>query len=481
MANHPESSNVRRRVSGRSFPAWRAAAVMIACAVLHLVSPTPDAAAQPAAAPIAYQGRLEQGGAPVTQVRDMRFELFSADQGGSPLASVNAPGVTITGGLFTVPLTFPSGSFESVPRYLQVTLLPRVSGEVAVVLPRQLLGSVPRAESVRGLAIDGAGKVGVGGPAGADAFTLHGTLALAGGGAIRFADGTVQTTAAITPPPGVQVVYPPGATPVVDLSGEPVTLAEPISVSYNVVETQIVGPQITIVTLPGVLTVSPVVVRRPFTGSTAWRDLYQTTITGSSPPSPANRRSVRVLSLTPGGTNDCSFSLTNLMAVGHRVFVVGTAAFEELRLQQTTLTAQAPVWSTNATGNSAVFVGAAPLGVRVGGVTLPSVDLVEYRRASEVVTVNGGPGSPTTFVQGRVLRPNCAFRTPFGSTPTLGAWLASTPAAGTARQRAFSLTGPGGFSVDADSNTAWVHTYRLVPGPAGELTEEWSVTHNFTR
>ncbi len=450
------------------------------CAMLHLWLPLPRAGAQPVTQPITYQGRLEQNGAPVTQVRDLRFELFSEQQGGSPLASVDAPGVTITNGLFTAPVPFPPGAFEGTPRYLQITLMPRVLGERALVLPRQLLGSAPRAESVRGLAIDGAGKVGVGGPAGTDTLTLHGTLNLTGAGAgVRFADGTVQTTAGITPSPVPQLLYVPGTEPVVDLSGEPVTLAEPIRVSYNVVETQIIGNPIITATVPGTLTVSPVVVRRPFTGATTWRDLYLATIAGTSPPASANLRSVRVLSLTPGGTSDCSFSLTNLMAVGHRVFTVGTAAFEELRLQQTTLAAPVPVWTSGALGNGAKFEGGAPLGVRVGGSVIPGVDVLTYDRATEAVAVSGGPGAPTTYVQGRILRPNYVFRTPFGSAPTLGQWLGTVSTGGF--RRAFSLTGPSGFSIAAFGDTAWVHTYRLIPSPNGELTEEWSVTHNFTR
>lgn len=450
------------------------------CALLLMSWPLSRAGAQTVTGPITYQGRLEQNGEPVSQVRDLRFALFSTDQGGSPLANVLVTGVEIVDGLFTVPVAFPAGAFEGDAAYLEITLLPRFPGDDAVLLSRQMLGSTPRAESVRGLAIDGAGKVGVGGPAGTDTLTLHGTLTLTGAaGGVRFADGTVQTTAAVTPPPGPQVIYLPGTAPVVDLSGEPVTLAEPIRVSYNVAETQIFGPQPITATIPGTLTVSPVVVRRPFTGNTAWRDLYLATIAGSSPPAPANLRSLRVLSLTPGGANDCSFSMTNLMAVGHRVFTVGTVAFEELRLQQTTLSAPVPVWTSGAVGNGAGFAGTAPLGVRVSGAAILGVDVLTYERSTEAVAVNGGPGVPTTYVQGRLLRPNYVFRTAFGSTPTLGSWLASVSTS--SFRRAFSVTGPGGFSIAAYTDSAWVHTYQIIPGPNGELSEEWSVTNNFPR
>ncbi len=481
MLHHAHPPARPRPVRTRPATPWRPALALITCALLNLALTVQPASAQPATQPITYQGRLEQNGAPVTQVRNLRFELFDAPQGGAPLATFDATGITITDGLFTVPLAFPAGVFEGTPRHLQVTLLPLVSGQPAVVLPRQLVGSAPRAESVRGLSIDGAGKVGVGGPAGTDNLTLHGVLNLSGAGAaIRFSDGTIQATAAVTPPPGPQLSYLPGTEPVVDLSGEPVTLAEPISVSYEVAETQIVGTPTINVTLPGKLTVSPVVVRRPFTGNTAWRDVYLATITGPSPPASANLRSVRVLSLTENGTNDCSFSLSNLMVVGYRVYTVGTAAFEELRLNQTTLAASVPVWTSGATGNGAKFLNGSPLGATFAGAPLPGIDVQSYESSKEVVAVTTAPGAPTTYVLGRTIRPSYVFRTPFGSKPALGAWFASAPT-GLGRQRAFSITGPGGFSLAAYANSAWVHTYRIVPGPSGEITEEWSVTSNFIR
>ncbi|MCU0689298.1 MAG: hypothetical protein MUE97_06120 [Phycisphaerales bacterium] len=445
------------------------------------------AGAQVVTEPITYQGRLEQGGSPVSQVRDLRFELFANQQGGAALTSVDVTGVAIVGGLFTASVPFPAGSFEGPARFVQITLLPRIAGERAVVLPRQALGATPRAESVRGLAIDGGGKVGVGGPAGAETFTIHGMLKLNGAGAgIHFADGTVQTTAAVTPPPVPQLLYLPGSAPTVDLSGEPVTLVEPIRVSYAIVETLLLGPPAIIATVPGQLTVSPVVVRRPFTGSATWSNLYQATLDGPPTPVPANLRSVRVLSLSPGrgggggggGANDCSFTLSNMMVVGHRVFSIGTTLFEELRLNQTTLTAPVPAWPSGATGNGGKFDGAPPLGVVVSGSPILGADVRAIERSVEATPVTS-PGNPTTFIQGRVLVPNYVFRTAFGSTPVLGAWLGSI---GTSNfRRPFSITGPGGFSLSAFGDTAWVHTYRVVPGPAGEIFEEWSVTHNFLR
>jgi hypothetical protein len=442
----------------------------------------PRAHAQPSSGPITYQGRLEQGGVPVSEVRGLRFGLFAEEEGGSVLTSVTVPNVEIVNGLFTATVPFPAGAFEGEARYLEITLLPRFVGEQAFVLPRQLLGSTPRAESVRGLAIDGAGKVGVGGAAGSDGLTVHGTLALVGDGVgVRFADGTVQTTAAIAPLAGPELVYLPGTAPVVTMSGEPVTLAEPITVSYDVAETQIISQQIIIATVPGRLTVSPVVVRRPFTGATNWRDLHLATIAGGSPPAPANVRSVQVLSLTPGNANNCSFTVANLMAVGYRIVKVGTQAFEELRLQQTTVTAPVPTWTSGATGNGARFEGGGPLGVNLAGAAVPGVDVLSYVSEKEAVATTGTPGSPTTFVLGRTLRPSYVFRTAFGSSPAVGAWFANTPVSAAARHRAFSITGPGGFTIPAYANTAWIHSYRLVPGPGGELTEEWSVTSHFLR
>lgn len=480
MVTQSDRPVMSRRARAASSTSRRVLAALLAWSALLWSLPLSRVSAQPVATPITYQGRLDQNGQPVSQVRNLRFALFSTDQSDIPLANVLVTDVEIVDGLFAVPVAFPPGAFEGDAAFLEITLLPRFPGDDAVLLPRQRLGSTPRAESVRGLAIDPTGNVGIGGPAGTDSLTLHGTLALSGpGGSVRFADGTVQTTAAVAPAPGPRVVYAPGTAPVVDLSGEPVALAEPIRVSYNVSETQINFPQQIFATIPGALTVSPVVVRRPFTGNTAWRDLYLATIAGSSPPASANLRLLRVSSLTPGGANDCTFSMPNLMAVGHRIITVGSTAFEELRLHQTTLTAPVPVWPNGAVGNGARFEGTAPLGVRVAGAAIPGVDVLVYERSTEAVAVTGGPGVPTTFVQGRLLRPNYVFRTAFGSAPAMGSWLASVSTS--SFRRAFSVTGPGGFSIAAFSDTAWVHTYRIIPGPNGEISEEWSVTNNFTR
>jgi hypothetical protein len=459
-------------VNGPLRPRAARLATLAACALLALAG---TALGQT----VTYQGRLEQAGSPVNQTRDLRFELFAAAQGGPALATVTASGVSVTNGLFTAPLSFPPGSFEGGPRFLQITLLPQTPGGASVTLPRQPVGSAPRAESVRGLAIDPAGRVGLGGPATADQLTLHGTLTLVGGAGIRFPDGTVQATAAPVPTPSVQVVYPPGTAPVVTLGSTVVTLAEPLVVRYEVVKSVQIGPPEFILTVPGRLTVSPVVIRRPLTGDAEWRDLYSAIVAGPASPSPANLRSLKIASTTPGAANDCTLTLNSLMAIGHSVVNIDGQAFEELRLNQTVLQAPVPQWPVGATGNGGTFTILSPLIPEVAGALLLNADVRSVRTIGEAVAVNGPNG--TIFQFQNTFEPVFTLRTAFGSSPRLGQWLASVPT-GATRQRAFSvLQDQTSFSISALNNSAWVSGYTLLPGPGGELIEEWTITSNYLR
>ncbi len=161
------------------------ALTLLAALALTLV-PTPFAIAEP----IVYQGRFTQNGQVATQTRALRFELFDQPTGGSPLATFESPSVSILSGLFTVPLDFPDASFEGTLRYLQLTVLPVSPGDATQAFSRQLLGTTPRADSVRGLFINQSENVGVGGPATNDRLTIHGTLPLADGQGVRFPDGS---------------------------------------------------------------------------------------------------------------------------------------------------------------------------------------------------------------------------------------------------------------------------------------------------
>ena len=91
------------------------------------------------AAPITYQGQLQQGGqlvndTPVT----MEFLLFAAESGGDPLEDVQKS-VTPHNGLFQVELDFGAEAFDGNDRFLEI----RVDG--SPLIPRQRVTATPYA------------------------------------------------------------------------------------------------------------------------------------------------------------------------------------------------------------------------------------------------------------------------------------------------------------------------------------------------
>jgi trimeric autotransporter adhesin len=109
------------------------------------------------AAPISYQGQLQQAGSPFTGSANLSFALFDEVQGGNQVGSIlfreNWP---VQSGLFHVDLDFGPDSFGSQPRYLEV----RVNGQA--LSPRQPVQAVPVAQ----FALDG--NAGPEGPPGAE-------------------------------------------------------------------------------------------------------------------------------------------------------------------------------------------------------------------------------------------------------------------------------------------------------------------------
>ncbi len=93
-----------------------------------------------------YQGRLVDAGSPATGLYDMRYTVWDSAAAGLQVggAVVLAP-VSVSGGLFTVPLDFGPGIFTGVDRYLQIES--RVFGGPAysVITPRQKLTPTPYA------------------------------------------------------------------------------------------------------------------------------------------------------------------------------------------------------------------------------------------------------------------------------------------------------------------------------------------------
>ena len=73
-----------------------------------------------------YQGRLEDGGGPVTNTSpgcDFAFELWDALAGGTQINDTQAAiGVRVVNGVFTVVLDFGSGAFIGEARFLDINV-----------------------------------------------------------------------------------------------------------------------------------------------------------------------------------------------------------------------------------------------------------------------------------------------------------------------------------------------------------------------
>jgi len=96
-----------------------------------------------------YQGQLKKGGNPVNGICDFQFSLYGADSGGSPISVQTTTGITVTNGLFTVPLDFGAGTFQGDARWLQVAV--KCAGDASYIplAPRQALTAAPYALSLR--------------------------------------------------------------------------------------------------------------------------------------------------------------------------------------------------------------------------------------------------------------------------------------------------------------------------------------------
>ncbi len=70
-----------------------------------------------------YQGKLESGGVAVYDTCDFQFRLYDAESSGNPIGiTVTHTSVTVTQGLFSVPLNFGDGPFNGDDRYLETAV-----------------------------------------------------------------------------------------------------------------------------------------------------------------------------------------------------------------------------------------------------------------------------------------------------------------------------------------------------------------------
>ncbi len=132
-----------------------------------------------------YQGKLGLAGSPANGLYDLRFQLFTAADGGTQVGvTVCVDAVNVFDGLITVPIDFGSAAFDGGARFLQVSVRSDstagncASGSYTALSPRQPITPAPYALKVPGidgnslnaadgtpidaLFVDNVGKVGVG-------------------------------------------------------------------------------------------------------------------------------------------------------------------------------------------------------------------------------------------------------------------------------------------------------------------------------
>lgn len=120
------------------------------CLCLFLLLPALSARAETA---FTYQGYLEFQNAPADSTYDFQFRLFNSPEEGDEIGTVqSAPGVAVTGGVFTVLLDFGEAPFADSPRWLEIAVKPVRTAVYTVLRPRQRVGASPFAVRTLGVA-----------------------------------------------------------------------------------------------------------------------------------------------------------------------------------------------------------------------------------------------------------------------------------------------------------------------------------------
>lgn len=117
---------------------------VFALALLSTLSPQlPTAFAQGTV--FTYQGRLNDGGSPANGTNyGMSFHLYDAATGGTSLGNLGIASVTVSNGLFTVPLDFGASVFDGSPLWLDISVQ-KNGGAFTTLSPRQALTPAPYA------------------------------------------------------------------------------------------------------------------------------------------------------------------------------------------------------------------------------------------------------------------------------------------------------------------------------------------------
>src|SRR5438105_11174220 len=88
--------------------------------------------------PFTYQGRLNQAGAPVSGIYDVRFAIYDSLNNGNAVAGPLTNAATpVSNGLFAATLDFGAGVFSGPARWLEIAVRTNGGGAFVTLVPRQ--------------------------------------------------------------------------------------------------------------------------------------------------------------------------------------------------------------------------------------------------------------------------------------------------------------------------------------------------------
>ena len=131
----------------------RARIVVLALAVLG-AAVAGGRSAQAQLAPVQYQGRLTDNGAPFNGPVDVRIRAYSEAVGGTPLDfQWQIPSLQVVDGLlqFYYPQSVSVAHVD--PQYLQIEVRPANVGDFTILEPRQMLSPASRATALTGVSM----------------------------------------------------------------------------------------------------------------------------------------------------------------------------------------------------------------------------------------------------------------------------------------------------------------------------------------
>lgn len=121
-------------------------AVAVGWVMAGILATAPPVRAVPATSAFTYQGKIDNAGTPASGSHNFQFKLFDAASAGSQVGvTQTANGVTVTNGLFTLPLDFGAAAFDGSARWMEIAVQGPGDAGFTTLAPRQPITAAPYA------------------------------------------------------------------------------------------------------------------------------------------------------------------------------------------------------------------------------------------------------------------------------------------------------------------------------------------------